>query len=86
MYVINFNLKHLSQKVKKPTMVLKFTNMKYAPLMMFQLVLLVLYFIFVRYGGAKDFGVKGKIHTFTGIHMNMTVLGFRGTKIYEYFS
>lgn len=41
-------------------MVLKMSRMKYAPLLVFQLVLMVLYFVFVRYGDGEDVGVKGK--------------------------
>lgn len=41
-------------------MVLKMSRMKYAPLLVFQLILMALYFIFVRYGDDKDVGIKGK--------------------------
>ncbi|CAH0755340.1 unnamed protein product [Diatraea saccharalis] len=59
-------------------MVLKFAGAKYAPLMVFQLVLLVLYFVFARYGGAKDVGIKGfedtHVMIFIGFGFLMTFL------------
>ncbi|CAH0400164.1 unnamed protein product [Chilo suppressalis] len=59
-------------------MVLKFHNMKYAPLMVFQLVLLVLYFLFAKYGGDKDVGIRGfedtHVMIFIGFGFLMTFL------------
>ncbi|XP_047533869.1 ammonium transporter Rh type B [Vanessa atalanta] len=52
-------------------MVYKFTNTKYIPLLVFQLILMVLYFIFVRYGGDKHHDVRG----FEGTHV-MIFIGF----------
>ncbi|CAH0727198.1 unnamed protein product, partial [Brenthis ino] len=57
-------------KVSEANM-LKFTRMKYVPLLIFQLILMVLYFIFVRYGGDKDHDIRG----FEGTHV-MIFIGF----------
>ncbi|KAL0879052.1 hypothetical protein ABMA27_004017 [Loxostege sticticalis] len=59
-------------------MVLKMSRMKYAPLLVFQLVLMVLYFVFVRYGDGEDVGVKGfedtHVMIFIGFGFLMTFL------------
>ncbi|XP_045499903.1 ammonium transporter Rh type B-A [Colias croceus] len=52
-------------------MVYKMANLKYTPLLVFQLILMVLYFIFVKYGGDKDHDIRG----FEDTHV-MIFIGF----------
>lgn len=59
-------------------MVLKYTAIKYAPVLVFQFILMVLYFIFVRYGGSDEVNVKGfedtHVMIFIGFGFLMTFL------------
>lgn len=57
---------------------IKYTAFKYAPVLVFQLLLMVLYFIFVRYGGGEDVNIKGfedtHVMIFIGFGFLMTFL------------
>ncbi|XP_028028920.1 ammonium transporter Rh type B-B [Bombyx mandarina] len=57
---------------------IKYTAFKYAPVLAFQLLLMVLYFIFVRYGGGEDANIKGfedtHVMIFIGFGFLMTFL------------
>ncbi|XP_013172775.1 PREDICTED: ammonium transporter Rh type B-B [Papilio xuthus] len=52
-------------------MLQKYRRMKFMSLFLFQVILMVLYFVFVKYGGEKDYDVKG----FEGTHV-MIFIGF----------
>ncbi|XP_045773475.1 ammonium transporter Rh type A isoform X2 [Maniola jurtina] len=59
----------------------KFSNMKYVPLMLFQLILMALFFVFVRYGGEKHHDIRG----FEGTHVMIFVgFGFLMTFLKKY--
>ncbi|XP_068629338.1 ammonium transporter Rh type B-B [Battus philenor] len=49
----------------------KYRKMKFASLFIFQLILMTMFFVFVRYGGDKDYDVKG----FEDVHV-MIFIGF----------
>ncbi|CAH2261421.1 jg26749 [Pararge aegeria aegeria] len=59
----------------------KFSHLKYLPLMLFQLLLMVLFFIFVRYDGDKHHDLRG----FEGTHVMIFVgFGFLMTFLKKY--
>ncbi|XP_037293321.1 ammonium transporter Rh type B-B isoform X2 [Manduca sexta] len=62
-------------------MVLKYSAMKYSPVLVVQLILMVLFFIFVRYGDEKEAHVRG----FEGTHVMIFVgFGFLMTFLKKY--
>ncbi|XP_047521216.1 ammonium transporter Rh type B [Pieris napi] len=59
-------------------MAFTFANLKYLPLLVFQIILMVLYYMFVKYGGEEDHNIRGfedtHVMIFIGFGFLMTFL------------